>query len=475
MLFNSVLFAIFFAVFFALYTFAARTSTAKQGLILIGSCVFYAGWDYRFVPLLLGTAIFDFFIARAMEAARADRVRRKRLLVLSIIANLGVLGFFKYADFFLGSTYGLMDLVGISPPSFYLDVALPVGISFYTFQSMSYTIDVYRGTLNGRSHPLGFLAGVAFFPHLVAGPIIRSAVLLPQFESFRPLPWQAYRRGLMLIAVGLFNKAIADLLGRVVDRVYGAPGAPTMLDAWTGTLAMAGQVYGDFSGYTDIAIGVALLLGFEIPANFDLPYLSRSPVEVWRRWHISLSTWLRDYVYLALVKHDYLAGRNPRPYRALFITVLLAGVWHGATWMFVAWGLVQGTILTVNHVLFDRYPQFKRKVNNATGLAAVLAIGVTFYLWLLGMITFRAPNIGKVGQVIRAMHFGTSPGSFTWSASLTLFLVIVALITGHAVSWLANRHRTFQDSIAFWPMLVLWTTFALAFGGLASSFVYFQF
>jgi D-alanyl-lipoteichoic acid acyltransferase DltB (MBOAT superfamily) len=475
MLFNSVLFAIFFAVFFALYTFATRTTSAKLTLILIGSCVFYASWDYRYVPLLLGTAIFDFFIARAMEVARADRVRRKRLLAVSIIVNLGVLGFFKYINFLLGSAYGLMDLVGISAPSFFIEVALPVGISFYTFQSMSYTIDVYRGTLYGRNHPLGFLAGVAFFPHLVAGPIIRTSVLLPQFESFRTLPWQAYRRGLMLIAVGLFNKSVADLLSQVVDRIYGAPGAPTMLEAWTATLAFAGQVYGDFSGYTDIAIGVALLLGFEIPPNFDLPYLSRSPAEIWRRWHMSLSTWLRDYVYLPLVKRDYLAGRNPRPYRALFITVILAGLWHGATWMFVAWGLVQGMILTANHVLFDRYPKFKRKVNTSTGLGAVLAIGVTFYFWLLGVVMFRAPNIGKVGEVVRAMHFGTSPGSFTWSASLTLFFVIVGLVTGHAVSWLTNRHRTFQESIAFWPMLVFWMTFALAFGGIAPSFVYFQF
>jgi alginate O-acetyltransferase complex protein AlgI len=475
MLFNSVLFALFFAVFFALYTFGARTHHAKLMLILIGSCVFYASWDYRFVPLLLGTAVFDFFIARAMETARANRARRKRLLAFSIVVNLGVLCFFKYVNFFLGSAYGLMDLVGITPPELFIDVALPVGISFYTFQSMSYTIDVYRGTLHGREHPLGFLAGVAFFPHLVAGPIIRASVLLPQFESFRALPWQAYRRGLMLIAVGLFNKSIADLLGQVVDRIYAAPGAPTMLEAWTVTLAFAGQLYGDFSGYTDIAIGVALLLGFEIPANFDLPYLSRSPVEVWRRWHISLSTWLRDYVYLPLVKRDYLAGKNPRAYRALFITVLLAGIWHGATWMFVAWGLVQGTILTINHVLFERFPRFKRKVNNATGLGAALAIAVTFYFWLLGGIMFRSPNIEKVGEVFRAMHGATSLGSFTWSASLTLVLVVVGLVTGHAVSWLANRHRTFQDSIAFWPMLAFWVTFALSFGGIASSFVYFQF
>ncbi len=473
MLFNSTLFIVFLLVFLGIYTFVARTRDQKLIAITVGSCIFYAGWDYRFVPLLLGTAVLDFFLAHEMEKQRENRVARKRLLVLSIVLNLGVLFFFKYTNFFLDSAYGLMDLFGMTRPTGFLEIALPVGISFYTFQSMSYTVDVYRGTLRARERPLEFLAGVSFFPHLVAGPIIRASVLLPQFEAFAPLPWAAYRRGVMLIAIGLFNKAIADMLGVVVDEMYAGQGPPTLLAAWTGTLAFAGQLYGDFCGYTDIAIGVALLLGFEIPPNFDLPYLSTSPIEVWTRWHISLSTWLRDYVYLPQMKRDFLAKRKPRPYRALFITIILAGLWHGASWTFVAWGLVQGTILNANHWLFKRYPKLKRTI--VSGWPKLLAIGITFYLWLLGGIMFRAPSFGRTLEVAKGMHLGNGLGAPTYSNLLTFGLVVLGLVTGHFVSWLSNRSTSFQTSKVFWPALFLFTTFAMCFGGVSSSFVYFAF
>jgi len=474
MLFNSTLFVLFLLVFLAIYTFVARTRDQKLVAITLGSCIFYAGWDYRFVPLLIGTAALDFFLAKAMEGHRDDRPKRKRLLVLSIVLNLGVLFYFKYTNFFLDSAYGLIDLFGMERPTQFLDIALPVGISFYTFQSMSYTIDVYRGTMRARERPLEFLAGVSFFPHLVAGPIIRASVLVPQFEAFKPLPWSAYRRGVMLIAVGLFNKAIADMLGVVVDDLYGSNGPTSVLAAWTGTLAFAGQLYGDFCGYTDIAIGVALLLGFEIPPNFDLPYLSTSPIEVWTRWHISLSTWLRDYVYLPQMKADFLANKKPRPYRALFITIVLAGLWHGASWTFVAWGLVQGTILNLNHWLFKRVPKLKKAI--VKGWPKYLAIGITFYFWLLGGIMFRAPSFDRCVEVARGMHLlGGGLGTFTFANVFTLLLVVCGLVTGHFVSWLTNRSKGFQSSPLFWPALLLFTTFAMCFGGVSSSFVYFAF
>jgi D-alanyl-lipoteichoic acid acyltransferase DltB (MBOAT superfamily) len=473
MLFNSTLFILFLVTFLAIYTFVARTRDAKLVTITVGSCVFYAGWDYRFVPLLLGTAALDFWLAKGMERHRENRPARKRLLVLSIVLNLGVLFYFKYTNFFLDSAYGLMDLLGMERPTTFFDIALPVGISFYTFQSMSYTIDVYRGTMNARERPLEFLAGVSFFPHLVAGPIIRASVLVPQFEAFKALPWKAYRRGVMLICVGLFNKAIADMLGIVVDELYGATGPATALAAWTGCIAFAGQLYGDFCGYTDIAIGVALLLGFEIPPNFNLPYLATTPVEVWTRWHISLSTWLRDYVYLPQMKADFLAKRKPRPYRALFITIVLAGLWHGATWTFVAWGIVEGTILNLNHWLFQKFPKLKKVI--VKGWPKILAIAITFYCWLLGGIMFRAPNFTRCLEVAKGMHFGSGAGTLSYASAVTLFLVCCGLVAGHFVSWLAQRHEPFQTSKYFWPTLLFFTTFALCFGGVSSSFVYFAF
>jgi D-alanyl-lipoteichoic acid acyltransferase DltB (MBOAT superfamily) len=463
MLFNTALFWLFFAAFFVAYHFAARTRTAKLWLVTVGSLAFYGAWDVRFVPLLLGTALLDFFLARAI-AASEDAGRRRALLMLSVVANLGVLGFFKYARFFADTAHGLLGVLGVHLPAPAFTILLPAGISFYTFQSMSYTIDVYRGELAARRKPEEFLAAVSFFPHLVAGPIIRASVLLPQFERMEPLRWEWVQRGYLLVAVGLFKKTVADLLAPAADAVFGGAGPLSALEGWTGALAFTGQIYADFSGYTDIAIGVALLLGFVLPPNFALPYLATSPIDFWHRWHLSLSTWLRDYLYIPL------GGRNGR-YRNLLLTMLLGGLWHGANWTFVLWGAYHGLLLAAGHLLVRRYPAL------AGGGALVRwmkRLG-TFYLVVLGWVLFRAESLPEALSVLRGMHAPEVASAFTWPDVLRLALVLVALVGCHALSALAERTNLERRPAFLWPMVTACLAAAIAVGPAGHSFLYFQF
>ncbi len=356
MLFNTAAYACFFVAFFVLYRLLPLTRTQKLWLILAASLLFYAGWDYRYVPLLVGTGYLDFTIARFIDRPSASEARRRALVTLSVAMNLTVLGIFKYADFFLANLGHALRLVGVRARLPVLHLVLPVGISFYTFQSISYVVDVYRRRFQARTRVLEFMSSLTFFPHLVAGPIIRSSHLLPQFESLAPIPWRNIRRGFFLIGTGLMKKTVADMLSPVADHAFSAHGPLSAMEAWTGALAFTGQIYGDFSGYTDIAIGSAALLGFHIPDNFDLPYLATSPVDFWRRWHISLSSWLRDYLYISL------GGNRDHRYRNLMLTMLLGGLWHGAGWTFVAWGFYHGALLVVTHLLVARFPSLDEKL-----------------------------------------------------------------------------------------------------------------
>ncbi|WP_224365527.1 MBOAT family O-acyltransferase [Hyalangium versicolor] len=465
MLFNTVLFWLFFAAFFVAFHFVARTRVTKLWLVVVGSLLFYGAWDLRCVPLLLGTALLDFWIALLLSRSDDER-KRRALLAVSIVANLGVLGFFKYARFFADSAHGLLGVLGVSLPEPTFSLLLPAGISFYTFQSMSYTIDVYRRELTARERPEEFLAAVSFFPHLVAGPIIRASVLLPQFEKMEAPRWEQARRGYLLIAVGLFKKTVADLLAAPSDSLFQASGASSALEAWTGALAFTGQIYADFSGYTDIAIGVALLLGFVLPPNFDLPYLATSPIDFWRRWHLSLSTWLRDYLYIPLG-----GNRNGR-YRNLLLTMLLGGLWHGANWTFVLWGLYHGLLLVAAHLLVGRFPALKQ-----TPSAAVLwlkRLG-TFYLVVLGWVLFRAENVSSALRVLRGMHAPAEPSSFTWPAVLSLLFVLMGLVLCHAASALAEKTELRQRPFALWPVVATCLAVAMAVGMPGHSFIYFQF
>jgi D-alanyl-lipoteichoic acid acyltransferase DltB (MBOAT superfamily) len=459
MSFNSAVFAAFLLGFFVLFCLVPLGRMWKLALIVFGSALFYAAWDVRFVPLLWFTALLDFLVARRIDGS-ADSAARKRWLVLSLVANLGVLGLFKYLGFLSTTAFGLVSLFGVTAVPWELHVLLPAGVSFYTFQSMSYTIDVYRKEIPARNQPLELLAAVSFFPHLVAGPIIRAKVLLPQFDDFKLASWQQFRIGVALATVGLLKKTIADFLGGPSDALF-TSASPSALDAWTGALAFAGQIYGDFSGYTDIAIGVAAMLGFSLPKNFDQPYLATSPVDFWRRWHISLSSWLRDYLYIPL------GGNRKRRWLNLMLTMLLGGLWHGASWTFVAWGGYHGGLLAGQHALGLTKP--------SVGAMRWVSRAVTFYLVLLGWVLFRAASFKGALEVLKAMHGFGAASSLTWSAAATLVFVVVGLVLCHLATHLFERKPLTEKGPWLWPVTAALLAVCFAVGAGGRAFIYFQF
>ncbi|MEZ4808462.1 MAG: MBOAT family O-acyltransferase [Flavobacteriales bacterium] len=342
MYFNSFAFAVFLPVVWALYWSLARRPLWTQNLVILAASYFFYGWwDHRFLSLLILSSLLDFSLGRAMGRSQQGTTRRS-LLALSLVGNLGMLCTFKYFNFFAGSLATAFASVGVHLDTVTLDVVLPVGISFYTFQTLSYTIDVYRKQLEPATDPIGFFAYVAFFPQLVAGPIERATNLLPQFATRRLFDPAKATDGLRQILWGLFKKAvIADACAPIVDRIFD-PGA-----SWSGSTLLLGiflfafQIYCDFSGYSDIAIGVARLFGFELMRNFAFPYFSRDIAEFWRRWHISLNTWFRDYVYIPLGGSK---GGSLLRVRNILIVFLLSGLWHGANWTFVIWGLINALL-----------------------------------------------------------------------------------------------------------------------------------
>lgn len=349
MVFNSLTFLIFLGIVLLLYY---RLGHRGQNWMLIAaSYVFYGWWDYRFVALLLFTTFFDYSCALWIEA-ETNPTKRRWLLASSIAVNLGVLCIFKYFNFFAESLQSSMALLGVRLSFPMLHVVLPVGISFYTFLSMSYTIDVYRRQLRATHNPTDFMLYVAYFPHLVAGPIVRASILLPQCQKPRRLNPEEVANGFWLILLGYVKKVvIADRLAQAVQWGF-SRGGPPFADAssWLVLYAFAFQIYGDFSGYSDIARGLAKLMGFELVENFRAPYLVSNPAAFWRHWHISLSTWLRDYLYIPLGGNRH--GRI-KTYRNLFLTMLLGGLWHGAGIAYVLWGLYHGILLACHRAWHD--------------------------------------------------------------------------------------------------------------------------
>ena len=446
MTFNSLQYAAFLPVVLVLYWSLGHR--AQNRLLLVVSYLFYSFWDWRFLALLLVSTSVD-FLTGALLAQSEDDGPRRRILALSIVTNLGILGTFKYYGFFVDSAQRLLERVGLDVAPPLLQVALPVGISFYTFHGMSYTIDLYRRRIAPATSFVTFATFVAFFPQLVAGPIGRAELQLPQFERPRHRPDSDRALGAVtLILLGLFKKvAIADAVAPVAAAAFADPGERSWLVLVVGAYAFALQIYGDFSGYTDMARGSARLFGFELPPNFSQPYLSRSIAEFWRTWHISLSSWLRDYLYLPLGGSQ---GRSSRTYRNLLLVMLIGGLWHGAAWTFVVWGGLHGLWLVGHRAWVQR--------RRRTAVASPLPT-------LAGVATSEPPRIVSSPAPAR-----TSRGWAGWGARLLTFHGVVALwvffragTVGSAVRYLSGL-ATFQPG----PGLDLDDGLVVAMAGLAT-------
>jgi D-alanyl-lipoteichoic acid acyltransferase DltB (MBOAT superfamily) len=469
--FNSLQYALFLPIVLVIYWRLQRRP--QNGLLLVASYFFYGVFDYRFLGLLIVSTLTDYTIGRLLEVTE-DEQQRKLIFAISLVVNLGILGFFKYFDFF--TTQGTQFLhhlgVNLSPPV--VHILLPVGISFYTFHGMSYTFDVYRGKIKPTHSLLSFAVFVAFFPQLVAGPIGRAHLQLPQFERDRVRPnADRVRQAGLLILTGLFKKvAIADLLAPYVNRAFASPGTTSFIGLLVGVWAFALQIYGDFSGYSDIARGSAYLLGIDLPENFNQPYLSRSVTEFWRRWHISLSNWLRDYLYVPLGGNH---GSHAATYRNLMLTMLIGGLWHGAAIPFVVWGGLHGLYLvaerTYTNVAAEDYRRPWRWRQD------LLRTFITFQLVAVAWIFFRAPSVDVALHYlvdIAALQKGTTDKNalivLILAAAATLFIDYVQQQTrNHTVmlNWAPSTR-----GLVYGGMIV---PIILASGGTPVPFIYFRF
>jgi alginate O-acetyltransferase complex protein AlgI len=384
MLFPTLQFGLFFLVVFALVWGAGRHNGWRKTILLIASWVFYGAWDWRFVALLIGSGILN-WAAAALIARSREGAFRRGVFIAGIVANLGVLGLFKYYGFFVQQVGAVLHAVGWSRDLPIFQLILPVGVSFFTFQGVSYVTDVYKRKIPAASL-LDVTLLMSFFAHLVAGPIVRASDLVPQFKSTPSLTREMASRGFLLIAWGLFKKTVvaSELASTVVDPVFFDPSRYSALDLMVAAWGYAVQIYCDFSAYSDMAIGLAALLGYRFPANFDQPYRASSLQDFWRRWHISLSSWLRDYLYIPLGGSR---GRVWRICRNLMATMVLGGIWHGASWTFVIWGALHGSVLAVERAWTSIRPRWLPKA------PAFIGVLVTFHVVCLGWIFFRAESL----------------------------------------------------------------------------------
>lgn len=478
MLFNSVTYAAFFPTVLILYWLLPHR---WQNRLLLGASYFFYGcWDWRFLSLILMSTFVDYFaglrIHSASVSSRADAGHRKRVwLLASIGTNLGLLGFFKYFNFFTDSFVNLLQGFGLDASPSTLNIVLPVGISFYTFQTMSYTIDIYRGKMSPTRSLPDFALFVAFFPQLVAGPIERATVLLPQILCKRSFSAGQFAEGLHLIFRGLFKKVyVADNLALFVDQVF-ARNSATGAEVLCGVYAFALQIYCDFSGYSDIARGCAKCMGFELMLNFKHPYIAESPSDFWQRWHISLSTWLRDYLYVPLGGNQ---GGPRRTCRNLMLTMLLGGLWHGAEWKFVVWGGYHGLLLIVFRLLAKSVSKGRYGPTTLTArVARVTRIFVMFHLTCLGWMIFRGQSVSQVTGMLQSLVGAWGSFSFDTALPLVIFGVPLLLAEGIEAMTGANDPQRSREGLRWSKCVGYGVLFYLfAFHGAASqSFIYFQF
>ena len=473
MLFNSLTFLVFFAWVLAVHYAPLPWKVRKVHLLLAGYA-FYAAWNPPFVLLLWLSTVVDWLMAAKLARTEAPRPRKAMLLV-SLVLNLGLLSYFKYGGFLLENFTALVNSVGIAYKPLAPSIILPVGISFYTFETLSYTLDVYLRRSKPTPKLLDFALFVGFFPHLVAGPIVRPTDLVPQFQSPRRATGRMFGWGLLLMTIGLFEKVVvADgLLAPVSDEVFKAATLIAPLDAWIGVLAFSGQIFCDFAGYTTTAIGASLALGFSIIDNFRFPYAAIGFSDFWQRWHISLSTWLRDYLYIPLGGN----GRGPsRTYVNLMLTMLLGGIWHGASWTFVVWGGLHGLYLSIERFL-------KARFGDATVWRTTLAqvgLGImTYALINITWVFFRAKTFGGAALLLRSMLLidaGGPPLLSSYkaiSATITISLLVMThwFMRNRTLHGVTARVPAPAIGLAWGVMLFLVT---ITNGG-SSAFIYFQF
>ncbi len=490
MIFSSFRFLVFFPVVLLLY-FVSRNLRYRQWLLLIASYIFYASWDPRFLALIFGSTLVDYVVG-AKLGRETNAGRRKLWLTVSLIANLGVLGFFKYFNFFAdslrslfatagvridpaGALHALVPAIPIDPANGLLDLVLPVGISFYTFQTMSYSLDIYRGKLQPQRDFVTFALFVAFFPQLVAGPIVRAVELLPQLERSLRVRWDDISVGIRRFTIGFIKKVfLADNIAPHVDRIFDAPGGFDGVTLWVGAIGFAAQCYCDFSGYTDMAIGCGRVMGFRLPENFRFPFTAVNVADFWRRWHITLYSFMRDYLYFAL------GGSRVGPVRLLvnaMITMTLVGFWHGADWQFVLWGAYNG-VLVIGHrlvgLMIARSRALVKALESTPGIVARVAL--TNLLFFISFAIFRSASAPEALEMVGRMLVLDDAGArlvLAWQ----LFAFACVLLSNIACEFELPR-RVSESAGPVWVTLgyaVLIVGLVLFAPTNSQAFVYFQF
>ena len=490
MLFNSVDFLVFFAFVITISVIIKNKNFSYVFLVAVSYIFFYFSNNFL-ISLLVFSTVLDFYIAKAIWSTD-DKSKKKKLLLISIIGNLGLLGFFKYADFGISQFNDLFKLIGLNDVPL-LEIALPVGISFYTFQTLGYTIDVYRGQLSPAKSFKEFALFVAFFPQLVAGPILRASNFLPQIrEKFSHLDTKNYLKqiliqrtnlkvGLTLMSFGFFKKMFfADNIAPFVDEIFLNPVGLDSFVILLGTIGFGIQVYCDFSGYSDIAIGAALILGFKVPQNFNFPFFATSPAEFWRRWHISLSTWVRDYVFFPMVINN--KKSRLRIFSSLFTTMFLIGIWHGAGWNFVIFGIIHGLYVGIEASIRSMFPSLRNNSFLKSRLGKIISILTTQYLIFLSFLAFRVHDLEHLSYSIQKLIFidleinGVS--SFILEHKFPLFLMMLFVI----IHFISFRNPKMLDKISnlrltYWVifLIIVFTSIIFFYDANPRDFIYFRF
>jgi alginate O-acetyltransferase complex protein AlgI len=480
MIFSSVNFLIFFSLVLCVYwpllglLPELHRNRARQWFLILASAYFYMSWNARFILVIYYLVIVDFLCGIRIEEAKSPG-RRRMYLLISICMNLGMLVVFKYTNFFLGTFNSLVNAFGGSEDLF-VDLILPVGISFHTFQSITYTVGVYRGTTRAARRFSDVALYVTFFPQLVAGPIVRANEFLPQLARSVSAQGVNVRKSVNFILMGLIKKVIiSDHVSAIADKMFAAPSTYGTAGAWVGAVAFGIQIYGDFSGYSDVAIGTAGLLGYELPVNFNMPYIARNIAEFWRRWHISLSSWLRDYIYLPL-------GSNHRgrlmEYRNMLITMILCGFWHGASWTFVVWGALHGAALVVHNI----YSRFLRRIRRGGRSLALLPNLVSWLLTscfvCMSSVFFRSHSLRSARIVISRMVWPTGPRGYVVPPAF--WAALAAMVCGHFLG--VRYYGALEGGRRLVPRVLEPAAYAVVVFALvlfapdgAQPFIYFQF